>query len=973
VPVTRIGDNAFAGNKAVTSVYISDNVTHIGGYAFCNTSLVSVTLGSNVSHIDAGAFQENDSLVSVSLNDGLLSIGNAAFYYCSSLISVTIPDSVNSIGDSVFYGCSSMTKCVLPNSILSIPEQMFRECTSLLSISIPDSVEVIKEGAFKECSKLTSVKFSDSLVNINNGAFEDCYSISSLSLPSNLQVIGGYVFKNCYKLTSIKLPDSLISMGEEAFRNCTSLLSISFPKELTIIPNYAFTSCSSLKNISFNDNLNIIGAHAFCGCSEISSVEVPESVIYIDAYGLGYREHQYWEDCYEFKTEDFVIYGKSGTCAQEYADSNGFVFNEIQESTLEITSQPVNVTVTEGETAKFSVAASGSDLKYQWYWKSSTTDWAASTGTGYNTNTLSVSAEMKRNGYQYYCKVTDASGKTVDSTAAKLTVKQALAISNQPTSVTVTEGETAKFTVTAAGTGLKYQWYWKSATGDWAASTGTGYNTNTLSVSAEMKRNGYQYYCKVTDANGKTVDSTVAKLTVKQALAISKQPASVTVTEGETVKFTVTAAGTGLKYQWYWKSATSDWAASTGTGYNTNTLSVSAEMKRNGYQYYCKVTDANGKTVDSTVAKLTVKQALAISKQPASVTVTEGETAKFTVTAAGTGLKYQWYWKAATGDWAASTGTGYNTNTLSVSAEMRRNGYQYYCKVTDANGKTVDSIVAKLTIKQALTISKQPASVTVTEGETAKFTVTAAGTGLKYQWYWKSATSDWAASTGTGYNTNTLSVSAEMRRNGYQYYCKVTDANGKSINSTTAKLNIKEALKILKNPADVTAVEGDTVKFSISTNDQTATYQWYWRSDEKDTWKVSSLSGNNTSTLNVPVTAARNGYQYRCVAKTNKTVTSQVATLKTLYVAVEPQNITAKLDSIANFIAIVNSSNASYQWYWRSNSSSDWAESTMFDCKTPVLKVFAAASRNGYQYRCVITDVATGKKITTKEATLKVI
>ncbi len=71
------------------------------------------------------------------------------------------------------------------------------------------------------------------------------------------------------------------------------------------------------------------------------------------------------------------------------------------------------------------VAAAGSNLTYQWQYKTPSGAWknCSSKTTGYNTATLNVVATAYRNGYQYRCIVTDALGNHVTSQAALLTVK----------------------------------------------------------------------------------------------------------------------------------------------------------------------------------------------------------------------------------------------------------------------------------------------------------------------------------------------------------------------------------------------------------------------------------------------------------------------------------------------------------------------------------------------------------------------
>ncbi|MBQ6076333.1 MAG: hypothetical protein IJK86_09335, partial [Lachnospiraceae bacterium] len=88
-----------------------------------------------------------------------------------------------------------------------------------------------------------------------------------------------------------------------------------------------------------------------------------------------------------------------------------------------------------------------------------------------------------------------------------------------------------------------------------------------------------------------------------------------------------------------------------------------------------------------------------ITAQPKSVTAAAGATAKFTVTATGAGLKYQWQYKYPDGSWTNSGYSSAKTATLSVPVQARYNGILYRCVITDANGKTVTSNNAKLTVR----------------------------------------------------------------------------------------------------------------------------------------------------------------------------------------------------------------------------------------------------------------------------------
>ena len=287
------------------------------------------------------------------------------------------------------------------------------------------------------------------------------------------------------------------------------------------------------------------------------------------------------------------------------------------------------------------------------------------------------------------------------------------------------------------------------------------------------------------------VDETV----VLRSPVILTQPSAKTAVEGKTVTFSTTAKGGGLSYQWQYRtSATGTWARATATGNTTANLKVPATTGRNGYQYRCVVKNSKG-TAYSKAAKLTVTSSAkpAITTQPSNATVAAGGTATFKVAASGTGLSYQWQYRtSATGTWAKATATGNTTATLKVPATTGRNGYQYRCIVKNSAG-TAYSKAATLTVTTATkpTITTHPANATVTEGGTATFKVAASGTGLSYQWQYRtSATGTWAKATATGNTTATLKVPATTGRNGYQYRCIVKNSAGTAY-SKAATLTVK--------------------------------------------------------------------------------------------------------------------------------------------------------------------------------------
>jgi len=160
--VTAIGELAFYGCSALTSVTVGESVTSIEAYAFCGCySLTSVTIGDSITSIGSCAFYGCYSLTSVVIPDSVTSISYAAFFGCNALTSVTIPDSVTSIGDHAFEGCTALTSVTIPDSVTSIGYTAFYGCSRLASVTIPESVTSIGDSAFDGCTSLTSVIFAN--------------------------------------------------------------------------------------------------------------------------------------------------------------------------------------------------------------------------------------------------------------------------------------------------------------------------------------------------------------------------------------------------------------------------------------------------------------------------------------------------------------------------------------------------------------------------------------------------------------------------------------------------------------------------------------------------------------------------------------------------------------------------------------------------------------------------------------------
>ena len=282
--ITRIGDYAFCDCANITSITIQNSVTSIGYAVFANCeSLTNITIPNSVTRIGEFTFSGCESLKSITIPNGVTSIGGSVFEDCTSLTSITIPNSVTSIGNFTFYGCTSLTSITIPNSVTSIGYAVFSNCESLTNITIPDSVTRIDNRAFQNCKSLKSITIPDSVTRIGEFTFSGCESLKSITIPDGIEWICQHTFARCTSLTSVIIPDSVTSIDTSAFKDCTSLKSITIPDSVTSIDSSAFKDCRSLTSIKIPDSVTSIESSTFENCTSLTSIAIPNSVTSIES------------------------------------------------------------------------------------------------------------------------------------------------------------------------------------------------------------------------------------------------------------------------------------------------------------------------------------------------------------------------------------------------------------------------------------------------------------------------------------------------------------------------------------------------------------------------------------------------------------------------------------------------------------------------------------------------------------------
>jgi DNA-binding beta-propeller fold protein YncE len=338
---------------------------------------------------------------------------------------------------------------------------------------------------------------------------------------------------------------------------------------------------------------------------------------------------------------------------------------------------------------------------------------------------------------------------------------------------------------------------------------------------------------------------------------IIEQPVSQAVNLGQPASFTTVAVGTA--YQWQFNGNNIN-------GATNSAYSIASVADANVGSYACIITGTNGALATSP-ATLTLTGPPSIVAQPQSLTVTQNQSAAFSVTPAGTTpLSCQWLFNSA--PISGATATNYTV----INAQSTNAG-SYSVVITNSLG-SVTSFVATLTVLLPPSITAQPQSLTVTQNQSAAFSVTPAGTTpLSCQWLFDSAPISGA--TATNYT-----VIYAQSTNAGSYSVVITNSLG-SVTSFVATLTVLLPPSITAQPQSLTVTQSQNAAFSVTPAGTTPlSCQWLFNSAP-----IAGATATNYTVTNAQSTNA--GSYSVVVTNTVGSITSSVATL-TVIVPAQP-------------------------------------------------------------------------------------
>ena len=104
------------------------------------------------------AFNGCRAMTTLTLPDGITSLGDRALNGCRALKQLVLPSGVNHLGDSALTDCRALTELTLPEGITSLGTGTLEGCLGLTELELPEGLTRLGNRALAKCTKLQTLQ-----------------------------------------------------------------------------------------------------------------------------------------------------------------------------------------------------------------------------------------------------------------------------------------------------------------------------------------------------------------------------------------------------------------------------------------------------------------------------------------------------------------------------------------------------------------------------------------------------------------------------------------------------------------------------------------------------------------------------------------------------------------------------------------------------------------------------------------------
>ena len=974
----------------------------------------AVTIPSGkVTAIADQAFYNCVSITSLTIPEGVKTIGEKAFCQCSSMTAISIPASVRSIGDLSFEGCTKLRTITVASTsgyYSSEDGVLFNKDNSLLirypqgkttaDYHVPSSVTVIEKSAFAQCLSLTRITLPTGLKQIRENAFDGDSGLISLTIPSAVSSIGSHAFRSTTGLKTLMLEAKTPSCNKNAFlgsgilrilyagsttqwadTNLSDVFgtqttvyygmsgflvednvlvsytgsaeSVSVPGFIVKIDKQAFRDRNSMKSITLPTSLKYIGQSAFEGCTSLQRIMIPTSVISIEKWAFDNcdslvkisvaPENKY------FSASGGVLYNKDKTQLLRYPPA------------LEGDSFSIPSSVTKIGISAFS-SCSGL-AKVEIPDEVVTIDQFAFDKCA-NLTSIRIPASVRTIGNYAFRSNKKLTSVTLDAVSPTVGTDAFL---NSPVAKVIYAGSQSQWNAAglnkAFGSSATVYYSYKDFNID--GTTLLSYNGSDPSVTIpeNVTKIASRAFYDCTGMKNVTIPDKVTAIGESAfdgctSLTSVHIPASVTsigkwAFDGCSKLSAFSVASGNPNFASYGdalynKDKTKLLRYPAGKAGSSCTLPASVKII--GESAFTSCPNLTGVVLPS---GLTTIEQDAFSQCVNLTTITLPSTV------------------TSVGHYAFRSNVRLKTVVImakapSVSSKAFLNDSVTTVCFAGTNSQwnsaglsgVFDGNPAVYFNYKAPAITRQPQSRNAVTGKSITLSLEATGSGLTYQWYFKKAgQSEW--STWNGHTSASENVVPNDSWNGIQLYCRIIDAAGVKINSTSAKITLTQGIVITTQPKSGFVERGKTATLSVKATGTGLQYQWYYKKKSQTAWNI--WNGRTHASETVTPNDTWDGIRLYCLIRdangySEKTDVITVTLKDPFRITSQPQSRTVKKGSAITVSLKATGTGLQYQWYFKKKTQTAW---TLWNGRTHASETVTPNDTwDGIQLYCLVKDIS---------------
>ena len=196
--------------------------------------------------------------------------------YNDQILQLEVQKGITSV--SGLCSCYKLREVSLPEGLISLGKLTFMDCWELQEIGLPKSLKTLGEGTFASCFALTEIELPEGLKTVGEGFLYHCISLTSVVIPASVTEMGDRPFSGDWALKTVEIKGNVPRLSNYSFHECDALQEVLITGSVGTIGDDAFKELDSLERVQIASGLKTIGKRAFWLCDNLTTVSLPDGV-----------------------------------------------------------------------------------------------------------------------------------------------------------------------------------------------------------------------------------------------------------------------------------------------------------------------------------------------------------------------------------------------------------------------------------------------------------------------------------------------------------------------------------------------------------------------------------------------------------------------------------------------------------------------------------------------------------------------